>query len=440
MTEFSGIERRASPRYDVALRVHAADLGEVQALATRDVSLGGLFLETTRYQRKGTVIPLALIDETNGTEIPLMARVVRIVKTEGEVKGVGVEFLHMHETLRARVQELVARIARGESGEEPPLPGDAVPKLLKFSTDRSGHTLTGAQQHIVAFVNGQSTVDEIVRASGLEYPDATKRLTELIDAGLVTLGDATTQAHHAEEKGAKLRAEFTAKQVTGYVERAAQALREDHLPEAVRLLELALKLRPQNAHEIHLRLAQVAVTRLGNLDMGERHAVAAKALDPENVNAARLLDTIAMRRADAADDVAAGQSRATPTRRTDARAAGPVSQRRTMAVLVGTVVVLMAAYNVWRFAVPKGGDRPVAVSTEVVSQYIPHTLRAQHQANQLVLTVDPEAWESLEDKEAQVIALYGWASSELGVTRVVIADEAPTLLAVATPDQTRIYR
>ena len=172
----SGQERRAHARHDVILRVHVPSLGEVRGLATRDVSMGGIFLETDTFYSRGTTLPLALIDEAKGAEIPLMARVVRVARRDGKVIGLGLQFLHLHSELQAKVQALVDRVASGESLTDSALPGQAVPKIAPTVGTRSNQQLTAAQRHIVGFVNGTHSVDDIVRACGLEYQEAAQLL------------------------------------------------------------------------------------------------------------------------------------------------------------------------------------------------------------------------------------------------------------------------
>lgn len=92
-------ERRANPRVPMMVRVREAATGEQSQHFSREISLGGLFLETDRPFAKGTTLHLEF--QVPGTDhlVKAKAEVVRL----GD-QGIGVRFL----STDARSKELIA--------------------------------------------------------------------------------------------------------------------------------------------------------------------------------------------------------------------------------------------------------------------------------------------------------------------------------------------
>lgn len=202
----SPADQRAYPRYQVTLRVHMADLGEVTASVTKDFSEGGVFLHTSAYRPPGSLIPLALIDPTSSEEIPVMAQVIHVKKNDaGEVYGLGTQFLHLDDSLAEKIRKLVRLIAEetdpAVSLEEESSP-ETVPSAeeelsphaynLMEMTPRVGkgagsRQLTPIQTQLLAFINGKSRIDAIIRASGLRVGEAVGALTQLIKEKVIEI-------------------------------------------------------------------------------------------------------------------------------------------------------------------------------------------------------------------------------------------------------------
>jgi hypothetical protein len=106
--QFSGAERRRSPRYKceggAELREEGCDVRTWAAFT--DISLHGCYVEAQATYPAGTILQMKL--EANGFK----------VETKGDVRvnypylGMGIAFIEMSEENRARLRELVGSIAR----------------------------------------------------------------------------------------------------------------------------------------------------------------------------------------------------------------------------------------------------------------------------------------------------------------------------------------
>lgn len=457
-----GIERRAHPRYSVQLRVHVAELGEVQGSLTRDLSQGGLFLETSSHRRVGSLIPMALIDPDTATEVPVMGRVVRVV-TEGDpprIKGLAVQFAYTDPELDRRIRGLIEGIAQEEGLQPNPaqqpsqsvarihlrrvggFPPDAVPRIAP-ARGESSTRLSAAQRHMLAFVNAKATVDDILRACGLRVSEALKYLSELAELGVIEIpgmqgerpgqtADRESAASPADEPSTD--GSFSDTQAETYLQQAQQATEKGRLAEAVHLLELALQLRPPHAARIHLHLSQLALHRLEDLDLAERHAVAARALDPDDADAAAVLQAVERARAEAPPAATAAPT--APPKPAPPERATPSATRKLLGVVLGVVLVAIVAFNVWSLMLPHG-DRPDEVSADSLSEYVP-VVRARLRERQLFITVD-NRWNDWPEKTARLRELGEYARSELASDRVVVSDPVPRLRAVVTEDGVHLY-
>lgn len=80
-------ERRKAERYAVDLRVEFRHLGrpdDTYADLTRDISAGGIFVDTTVGLEIGTEVALEITPGNSGTPIQVRAKVVRVEEQQGE--------------------------------------------------------------------------------------------------------------------------------------------------------------------------------------------------------------------------------------------------------------------------------------------------------------------------------------------------------------------
>jgi hypothetical protein len=97
-------ERRQAPRYPVEVRVEFRHLGrpdDTFADLSRDISAGGVFIDTTVALPLGTELALEIAPAAGGPAIRLRAEVVRIEEQPGEtgskatsrIRGMALKFL-----------------------------------------------------------------------------------------------------------------------------------------------------------------------------------------------------------------------------------------------------------------------------------------------------------------------------------------------------------
>lgn len=98
--------RRRFERVEAVMQVRCRSLQDLEVVASRDVSRGGMFLITENPCAIGQDLGLEVVHPDTGALFPLAAVVRRVVK-EGGVIGMGVEFLHLSESHRSEFWEFV---------------------------------------------------------------------------------------------------------------------------------------------------------------------------------------------------------------------------------------------------------------------------------------------------------------------------------------------
>ena len=93
--------RRRYPRFEAVLQVRGyfGELDDLVLMYTRDISKGGMFLQTEALLGAGAEVDLRLVHPTSGKEFALRCVVRRTVHDRAE-RGMGVEFLDMDEHRR----------------------------------------------------------------------------------------------------------------------------------------------------------------------------------------------------------------------------------------------------------------------------------------------------------------------------------------------------
>ncbi|MBK8010364.1 MAG: PilZ domain-containing protein [Deltaproteobacteria bacterium] len=124
-------ERRRAPRFPVELHVEFRHLGrpaETYAEITRNLSAGGVFLESTVTLPVGTVVELEIAPGSNIRSIKLRAEVVRVEeetvttgsRVTARVRGMALSFLEPdpveHGRLMALAKHMSAKEMHGKGG------------------------------------------------------------------------------------------------------------------------------------------------------------------------------------------------------------------------------------------------------------------------------------------------------------------------------------
>ena len=105
---------RSSPRPQIACKVtirRQADPSEEIIAYTRDIGLGGVFVETSEPLDEGEVIDVSLAAPSKWEPLVLKASVCRIEAPKGgEPGGVGLRFEHLSENQTIALSELAASL------------------------------------------------------------------------------------------------------------------------------------------------------------------------------------------------------------------------------------------------------------------------------------------------------------------------------------------
>ena len=127
MEENKEKERRRFQRIDAELRVelrHLGRSGESFADVTRDVSEGGLFVETSVALEVGTIVSVEILPTKGAQPIRLDAEVVRVEEEAGakhskkikRVQGMALKFVNREQDEVTRLMDLTRRVGEYLSG------------------------------------------------------------------------------------------------------------------------------------------------------------------------------------------------------------------------------------------------------------------------------------------------------------------------------------
>ena len=117
-----GIERRASPRADIVVRVNYQNVDSLFSEFARNINDGGLFVETEIPQPVGTKVELEF--KLPGADQPIKAvgNVVRSVSADqgdsDAAAGMGIEFENLDSDVRQQINESIQKL-RSNSATEP---------------------------------------------------------------------------------------------------------------------------------------------------------------------------------------------------------------------------------------------------------------------------------------------------------------------------------
>jgi type IV pilus assembly protein PilZ len=117
-----GIERRASPRADILVRVNYQNVDSLFSEFARNINDGGIFVETETPQPIGTNVELQFKLPGEDEPIEVVGNVVRSVSADqagsDEVAGMAIEFENLGSDVRQQINEIIQKL-RSESATEP---------------------------------------------------------------------------------------------------------------------------------------------------------------------------------------------------------------------------------------------------------------------------------------------------------------------------------
>ena len=109
-----GIERRASPRADIVVRVNYQNVDSLFSEFARNINDGGLFVETEAPQPVGTKVELEFKLPGADQPIKVVGNVVRSVSADqGEsdaAAGMGIEFENLDSDVRQQINEIIQKL------------------------------------------------------------------------------------------------------------------------------------------------------------------------------------------------------------------------------------------------------------------------------------------------------------------------------------------
>jgi len=515
VTDEEPTERRRARRFQ--LRVPVTVLGATDQPASRDLSEGGVFIETAVPQPIGVVLPVRLVHPDTGEVIPAVCQVVRQVHDDdGQLLGLGLRFANTDESLGDRIRNLINDLVESEPGgagagaprdddeldeldeldekddptaalavvefDEPEITwesegeGDETVEVLVVEAEVSDsaehhpaaapiiwpdtqpekilgalrHGLTPMQLRLLPFINGNNTVEEVAHGAGLgleatlgDLSDMARRAviripTQPIDddlAGWEKSTEEPTEAKHAKPLFPG-RQEHAAeqerwRQARSLVTQGLAAERNDDFEDAVTLLEQALDLKPPNGANIHARLAILGMEHLGDLDLAEEHARAARDADPHRPYGRRLLRRVKRLRVRGVKPRA--KKKPKQVRRTTQQKKKPQTPARVPRRAVATLMMMflvagLIGWNAYRYLLPML-DAPPHLDVRELAEIIPAT-DARIRDGKLVVTTS-ETWDSLTtmEKTDHLERLAAWARQTHGVSEVLVADSTPVLRA-----------
>ena len=117
MDESEFLEKRKYPRAPVEVEIHSSELPEDQqkgkgllCFFSKNISVGGIFLETTMPLEIGSVIYMRFNLPSSPTPIITQAIIVRINKKGTDLTpGMGIEFRHLSYADKTTIDEYVKR-------------------------------------------------------------------------------------------------------------------------------------------------------------------------------------------------------------------------------------------------------------------------------------------------------------------------------------------
>ena len=116
-------ERRQYRRFSV--RVSVMLLGDSVPAVCRDLSLGGLCVETKNIRQVGAPVPIRIFDPSTKQQIPALCKTMRhVLGPDGAIEGLGLRFANVDDALKERVEKLLISLVGPEVKEAIETPVD----------------------------------------------------------------------------------------------------------------------------------------------------------------------------------------------------------------------------------------------------------------------------------------------------------------------------
>jgi type IV pilus assembly protein PilZ len=115
------IERRASPRAEIVVRVNYQNVDSLFSEFARNINDGGIFIETDTPQPAGTNIELEFKLPGGNLPIEVVGNVVRSVSTDQAesdgVAGMAIEFENLGSDARQQINEIIQKLRSNNTTE-----------------------------------------------------------------------------------------------------------------------------------------------------------------------------------------------------------------------------------------------------------------------------------------------------------------------------------
>ncbi len=115
------IERRASPRAEIVVRVNYQNVDSLFSEFARNINDGGIFVETDAPQPIGTNVELEFKLPGADRPIEVIGNVVRSVSTDqvgsDGVSGMAIEFENLDSDVRQQINEIIKKLRSGNAAE-----------------------------------------------------------------------------------------------------------------------------------------------------------------------------------------------------------------------------------------------------------------------------------------------------------------------------------
>lgn len=130
-TNENNSERRSFPRKPFTFMVKLKDRKSMRELLSKDISLGGMFIQTTETRQRGDQVNVMMVHPWTNQNFGLDSVVKRIEQSDkGAMKGIGVEFVNMNDDLR---DSLLTYIESGykieKSDPDSPIEADIIRRI-----------------------------------------------------------------------------------------------------------------------------------------------------------------------------------------------------------------------------------------------------------------------------------------------------------------------
>jgi type IV pilus assembly protein PilZ len=114
-----GIERRASPRADIVVRVNYQSVDSLFSEFARNINDGGIFIETDSPQPVGTNVELEFKLPGSDRPIEVVGNVVRSVSADevdpNGIAGMAIEFENLDADARRQINEIIQKLRSGNA-------------------------------------------------------------------------------------------------------------------------------------------------------------------------------------------------------------------------------------------------------------------------------------------------------------------------------------